>query len=90
MILYKREVENTISIHPPRMGWDYIPFLSSAPIAVFQSTHPAWGGTRLGLTAKSHRYISIHPPRMGWDKMQRHERGLIPISIHPPRMGWDL
>ena len=58
----------SISIHPPRMGWDYFAAIPAACIIVFQSTHPAWGGTpvkyRWGLCPR----ISIHPPRMGWDQ----------------------
>ena len=35
-----------ISIHPPRMGWDPPVFPDNPHILRFQSTHPAWGGTR--------------------------------------------
>ena len=35
---------------------------------VFQSTHPAWGGTSQNALYFSQAIvISIHPPRMGWD-----------------------
>ena len=34
-----------ISIHPPRVGWDWSAVSSRARSMVFQSTHPVWGGT---------------------------------------------
>ena len=56
-----------ISIHPPRVGWDF----SSRPPPrarwTFQSTHPVWGGTMSVLLSHPLRHISIHPPRVGWD-----------------------
>ena len=56
-----------ISIHPPRVGWDLGVVPAALQAALFQSTHPVWGGTTvlfdMGLPAP----ISIHPPRVGWD-----------------------
>ena len=101
----------TISIHPPRVGWDskqcpgggsdadfnpptpcgvgrYCPtdavgggyFNPPTPCgvgqmatgkptraAVFQSTHPVWGGTLHQFLHLDTAPISIHPPRVGWD-----------------------
>ena len=52
-----------ISIHPPRMGWD--PFLSSFGRSnkQFQSTHPAWGGTAVGIETMTPAQLfqSTHP-----------------------------
>ena len=77
------------------MGPSGISPASSA--SIFQSTHPAWGGTT-GLSLGSVFFcISIHPPRMGWDQILRRCQQTLPDfnpptphgSIHPPRMGWD-
>ena len=38
--------EWVISIHPPREGWDFLPFSTTANGSIFQSTHPARGGTK--------------------------------------------
>ena len=60
-------LQQTISIHPPREGWDPTSMTASKAALKFQSTHPVRGGTlkycRCGLLA----LISIHPPREGWD-----------------------
>ena len=56
----------------------------------FQSTHPAWGGTKIVLHFFDEFDISIHPPRVGWDrKGVASRKGGWKISIHPPRVGWD-
>ena len=39
------EPEIPISIHPPRVGWDAQIATVASAIAIFQSTHPVWGGT---------------------------------------------
>ena len=59
--------EKYISIHPPRMGWDGSTKPGEKRKKRFQSTHPAWGGTRQVYQCRAWRRISIHPPRMGWD-----------------------
>ena len=41
----KHKRADDISIHPPRMGWDWSPPGCSAAVNTFQSTHPVWGGT---------------------------------------------
>ncbi len=101
-----------ISIHPPRVGWDSLSsdcglqplnFNPPTPCGVgppnnvavyfdgeFQSTHPVWGGTVLGLTSADDCTISIHPPRVGWDGAFDIVHSVHVISIHPPRVGWDV
>ena len=79
---------HSISIHPPRVGWDGFSAAMASIFCRFQSTHPAWGGTRriAGLSAA---HISIHPPRVGWDHGLTRGVARALISIHPPRVGWD-
>ena len=36
-------------------------------LALFQSTHPVWGGTSSAVKGVLQVLISIHPPRVGWD-----------------------
>ena len=56
-----------ISIHPPRVGWDYTLHSWRQGVQSFQSTHPVWGGTLAEFPRSQRRHISIHPPRVGWD-----------------------
>ena len=57
----------SISIHPPREGWDVgCPILMEFGL-VFQSTHPVRGGTLPAAMDRDDFIISIHPPREGWD-----------------------
>ena len=42
-------------------------------VFIFQSTHPAWGGTMPRPHYGGSRNISIHPPRMGWDLIRRQD-----------------
>ena len=79
----KSTAEPTISIHPPRMGWDLGQRRKHCPIPLFQSTHPAWGGTPSLFSAILCNSISIHPPRMGWDGIKV-ENGLIKDYFNPP------
>ena len=58
---------NQISIHPPRVGWDYLYFKYVVDPRKFQSTHPVWGGTPPLARSDLGLIISIHPPRVGWD-----------------------
>ena len=82
-------MSNTISIHPPREGWD-APYLSISKCRnIFQSTHPVRGGTN-GLTKPAPTsIISIHPPREGWDlRIDVFDReGVKFQSTHPVRGG---
>ena len=57
----------SISIHPPREGWDARMGNTSTIARIFQSTHPARGGTYMGQNQTTKKWISIHPPREGWD-----------------------
>ena len=42
--------------------------LTTVPlVAIFQSTHPLWGGTGVLLALGVAVGISIHPPLVGWD-----------------------
>ena len=56
---------------------------------IFQSTHPARGGTRAGPhLRRSAQFQSTHPARGGTPK-SAFVNPLNLISIHPPRTGWD-
>ena len=50
---------------------------------LFQSTHPAWGGTQPGGGHQHPRAISIHPPRVGWDGKAR-QSSIAPNNFNPP------
>ena len=66
--LWGGDKDLSISIHPPRVGWDIAHHLRGDGAAIrFQSTHPVWGGTRLDCPRWGRGTISIHPPRVGWD-----------------------
>ena len=78
----------SISIHPPRVGWDFSKIFGPLTFP-FQSTHPVWGGTCACADFDGCISISIHPPRVGWDCSMRLMPGRSSISIHPPRVGWD-
>ena len=78
----RAEFEKTLlpnfNFNPPTPhGVGLVSSVFSFPINLFQSTHPAWGGT--GKTQTEIRrlmQISIHPPRMGWD---RQGDGVLPF-----------
>ena len=78
-----------ISIHPPRVGWDQAKRVVVPAELIFQSTHPAWGGTISTSFRFQDNMISIHPPRVGWDVRSFTLESEAIISIHPPRVGWD-
>ena len=85
----RRKQPTDISIHPPRMGWDFIKFqdlISELDISIHP---PRMGWDCFSCSTASRSSISIHPPRMGWDKSCKEGDMLTDISIHPPRMGWD-
>ena len=55
----------------------------------FQSTHPVWDGTLMGISHRSYfAFQSTHPVWDGtgqWGSGGGHPQ----ISIHPSRVGWD-
>ena len=80
-----------ISIHIPRVGDDYNPYMHSSNLVLFQSTSPVWGMTIMLPISVKTSSISIHIPRVGDDP------GFVPlldentsISIHIPRVGDDF
>ena len=84
-----RPVDQEISIHPPRGGWDLAINSRFRRSFRFQSTHPVGGGTLRSRRFRRSAPISIHPPRGGWDVLTHGPGGKLTISIHPPRGGWD-
>ena len=76
--------KHVVHFNPPTphgVGPSGISPASSA--SIFQSTHPAWGGTT-GLSLGSVFFcISIHPPRMGWDQILRRCQQTLP-DFNPP------
>ena len=63
----KRLQQFRISIHPPRVGRDFLLLVLASMLVIFQSTLPVWGGTMSPFIAKPPISISIHPPRVGRD-----------------------
>ena len=59
-------------------------------VAIFQSTRPVRGATRVFDAIGRAAYISIHAPRAGRDRFNsRQTNGQLQISIHAPRAGRD-
>ena len=58
---------NSISIHAPLAGCDYIEGVTIAPESLFQSTHPLRGATAMGAVSPGGQGISIHAPLAGCD-----------------------
>ena len=56
---------------------------------LFQSTHPARGGTAAGCGTRNDGRISIHPPREGWDRTPPAGTDWLKTfqSTHPARGG---
>ena len=50
-----------ISIHPPRVGWDMSSCEYWSKLAIFQSTHPVWGGT-FGTYPATVPFEDFNPP----------------------------
>ena len=72
----------TISIHPPREGWDrYIVELGRIRGISIHPPREGWDFCRLRHQPQAH--ISIHPPREGWDD-QVHRPGLCGRNFNPP------
>ena len=78
-----------ISIHPPRVGWDWAGMLDGLAPGEFQSTHPVWGGTRARGRQKLRRVFQSTHPVWGGTSCQSPAGVGKRISIHPPRVGWD-
>ena len=83
---------HTISIHPPREGWDLKYPPSSVWLGLFQSTHPVRGGTGapLILDRKEAKFQSTHPVRGGTCIPILGNIVLLFQSTHPVRGGTVL
>ena len=80
-----------ISIHAPRVGCDPSSGKDWPATSKFQSTHPVWGATCIGvLFHLAGLLISIHAPRVGCDDSSIWVTEHEVISIHAPRVGCDL
>ena len=55
------EKTQTISIHPPRVGWDGFVICDLLDYQAFQSTHPVWGGTTPS-SGKRWKQSHFNPP----------------------------
>ena len=83
------EKPKRISIHPPRTGWDGRVMYMRVSKYLFQSTHPARGGTMIaGVRIVPSKFQSTHPARGGTAQGAESPSPEV-ISIHPPRTGWD-
>ena len=76
-----------ISIHAPRKGCDDTIKALTGADEPFQSTHPARGATRTGISNRVRRSISIHAPRKGCDPGKDSKMKVINKfqSTHPAR-----
>ena len=76
---------SSISIHPPRGGWDPCTNPLLCEQQEFQSTHPVGGGTTTKASRRQRKNISIHPPRGGWDRITGNgfDIGFLFQSTHP-------
>ena len=82
---------NTISIHAPIVGCDWLTYYSIFLIMQFQSTHPSWGATfrLLQLLAINSQFQSTHPS-WGATKRTIAQTPKRKISIHAPIVGCDV
>ena len=78
-----------ISIHTPLAGSDFHGKVKSAISAVFQSTLPLRGATKISQGTYTSCVISIHTPLAGSDATSDHHADLVAISIHTPLAGSD-
>ena len=78
-----------ISIHPPRVGWDYNVSSELLTMTYFNPPTPCGVGLLSFEDIQNPKWISIHPPRVGWDSLSCWISKTVSISIHPPRVGWD-
>ena len=79
----------SISIHPPREGWDK--YLLQKAMSVFISIHPpreGWDINFLLIQGSVSQFQSTHPVRGGTFRLPS-DKKIMQISIHPPREGWD-
>ena len=74
---------NTISIHPPRAGWDFSSNKRLAASNHFNPPTPCGVGLADVGGLSLDTIISIHPPRAGWDK-RFGSSAAIPIYFNPP------
>ena len=68
---------------PTPCGVGLIAVIIRGSAAIFQSTHPVWGGTLLHCGVGRLSYISIHPPRVGWDFLPAVSAFRLP-NFNPP------
>ena len=61
----------SISIHPPRVGWDVAVLYFSRLPADFNPPTPCGVGPQSSGRCTCPPPISIHPPRVGWDRRDR-------------------
>ena len=79
-----------ISIHPSRVGWDTLRARWRLIFGEFQSTHPVWDGTSLGLAGRRGWWYFNPPIPCGMGRRSTaRSKYQSPISIHPSRVGWD-
>ena len=79
-----------ISIHPPRVGWDFR--RGSTPAAACISIHPprvGWDRCCSKRTSAHQSFQSTHPV-WGGTVIPIYSGLIQRISIHPPRVGWDV
>ncbi len=80
-----------ISIHTPHAGSDMDTAMQRAAYALFQSTLPMRGATKMGARHGQQTTISIHTPHAGSDNPTRYAgRPRGGISIHTPHAGSDF
>ena len=84
------EADVLISIHPPRMGWDYRGCCGFVRVKDFNPPTPHGVGQASGFTKTN--LINFNPPTPHGVGLQmlNNDVSIKAISIHPPRMGWDL
>ena len=80
---------SSISIHPPRVGWDPADVPADRLHNNFNPPTPCGVGPVSLRQLRWMDTISIHPPRVGWDQGGAENCAGGTISIHPPRVGWD-
>ena len=79
-----------ISIHAPRVGCDVCPPSPHCVQRAFQSTHPVWGATDLGVaSAQAHGDFNPRTPCGVRPLVVAHICAGQCISIHAPRVGCD-
>ena len=83
-------IDQGISIHPPREGWDRVRGTEAVDHVNFNPPTPRGVGRAASRNWEATLRISIHPPREGWDPDDHRLPDRRTISIHPPREGWDV